>query len=475
MNYFFLQVARDIHFGDQECFYNETLEERKDNQNCSSLGDQRECEEREWCVWDYNGLGYQYQILAGPAFIAVFSVCGVAISMLADRLKTKISRVVLVAVGTATFSGGCLLMGLAQSYWQLVLLRMMIAGGESVCRPLTSAIIADIFSPTARGVANGVFSWGVYLGYGLAFLLGIELSKADLLGWGWRAPYLLAGLPGLLLSLLALTTLSDPAYSRQSTTQQGPQPAGGGGGGGGGGDSGGYLRKLWRSFSSPALALLLVAAISRQTAGYSWAYNTRPFFQTYHPTFGLGYWILLASCLGGSFGVLAGGFFSDRLVTRLGLHSRLWLLSGCTFLAAPLATATLYLPPPTSMATLVLYYLFSETWFAVLFTVIVEIVEPEVRASCIALFLFCMNQVGGNLPVLVTPIKSYLQDYRLALAFIWPGFLCLSALLFLLSSLPLCYLARERQRRPPTQQQSKSAEEPEASRNDSSQPLLDSE
>ena len=477
MNYAFPQVARDIHFGDQECFYNETFAERKDDQNCSSVGDERECEGREQCVWDYSGLGYEYQILAGPAFIAVFSVFGVGISILSDRLKNKISRVVLVALGTATFSGGCLLMGLAESYWQLVLLRMMIAGGESVCRPMTSAIIADIFSPTARGLANGVFSWGVYLGYGLAFLLGIELSKADLLGWAWRAPYLLAGLPGLLLSLLALLTLSDPAYTRDSRDTallQAPQSGGGGGGGGG------YLSKLWRSFTNPALGLLLLAAIARQTAGYCWAYNTRPFFQSYHPTFSLGYWILLASCLGGSFGVFAGGYFSDRLVTRLGLHSRLWLLSGCTMIAAPLATATLYLQPPTSMATLVIYYLFSETWFAVLFTVIVEIVEPEVRASCIALFLFCMNQVGGNLPVLVTPLKSYLDDYQLALALIWPGFLCLSALLFLLSSFPLCYLERDRQRRPPSPstpglQQSKSTPEPPASSNDSSQPLLDSE
>ena len=361
-------------------------------------------------------------------------------------------------------------MGLAESYWQLVLLRMMIAGGESVCRPMTSAIIAEVFTPSARGVANGVFSWGVYLGYGLAFLLGIELSKANLLGWDWRAPYLLAGLPGLLLSLLSLITLSDPAYARDTSLLQGHQEATPGGGGGG------YLSKLWRSFTNPALALLLIAAITRQTAGFCWAYNTRPFFQTYHPTFGLGYWILLASCLGGSFGVFAGGYFSDRLVTRLGLHSRLWLLSVCTIIAAPLAAATLYLQPPKSMATLVIYYLFSETWFAVLFTVIVEIVEPDVRASCIALFLFCMNQVGGNLPVLVTPIKSYLGDYRLALALLWPGFLCLSALLFLLSSFPLCYIERDRQRRPPTQQQqSKSTPEPEASRNDSSQALLDSE
>ena len=85
---------------------------------------------------------------------------------------------------------------------------------------------------------------------------------------------------------------------------------------------------------------------------------------------------------------------------------------GCTLLASPLAFITLYLDPPYSMGTLILYYLFAETWFAVLFTVIVEIVEPDVRATCIALFLFCMNLVGGNLPVIITPLKSYLEDYR---------------------------------------------------------------
>ena len=38
--------------------------------------------------------------------------------------------------------------------------------------------------------------------------------------------------------------------------------------------------------------------------------------------------------------------------------------------------------------------------------------RPEVRATCIALFLFCMNQVGGNLPVMVTALEPLLGGYR---------------------------------------------------------------
>ena len=65
-----------------------------------------------------------------------------------------------------------------------------------------------------------------------------------------------------------------------------------------------------------------------------------------------------------------------------------------------------------------------------------------------------MNLVGGNLPVIVSPLRSYFNDYRWfisygflllifhvslrsALYLVWPGFLSISAAIFLLASLPL--------------------------------------
>ena len=47
-----------------------------------------------------------FQILAGPAFVAVFSVSGVFISVLSDKLKASVSRVILVGCGAAVFSAG---------------------------------------------------------------------------------------------------------------------------------------------------------------------------------------------------------------------------------------------------------------------------------------------------------------------------------------------------------------------------------
>jgi len=131
------EVARDVHFGDKSCFYNETStdpDQNRSSNNCSQIQGQKECTETVDCSWEYSGLGIEYQILAGPAFVAVFSVSGVLISVLSDKLKASVSRVLLVGIGTAVFSSACLLMGFADSYWQLVLLRMLIAAGESVCR-----------------------------------------------------------------------------------------------------------------------------------------------------------------------------------------------------------------------------------------------------------------------------------------------------------------------------------------------------
>ena len=54
----------------------------------------------------------------------------------------------------------------------------------------------------------------------------------------------------------------------------------------------------------------------------------------------------------------AGGYISDRVVVRLGLHSRLWLLGLATVLATPFAALTLHLDPPAAFGTLLLYYFF---------------------------------------------------------------------------------------------------------------------
>ena len=89
-----------------------------------------------------------------------------------------------------------------------------------------------------------------------------------------------------------------------------------------------------------------------------------------------------------------------------------------------------------------LYYFCAETWFAILFTVIVEVCDPEVKSTAIAVFLFIMNNIGGNLPVIVDPLSKAL-GYREAIGLVWPGCVALSGVLFFLASVPLWRMGRQ--------------------------------
>ncbi len=83
------------------------------------------------CRWDYTGLGLDYQLLAGPAFIAVFTVSGVAIGAVADSDKSHFfaHRTRLLGAAVCLFSCSTTLMAAATEYWHLVLLRMLLAAG----------------------------------------------------------------------------------------------------------------------------------------------------------------------------------------------------------------------------------------------------------------------------------------------------------------------------------------------------------
>ena len=89
---------------------------------------------------------------------------------------------------------------------------MGIAAGEAVCRPISGSLIFEIFTPSGRGVANGIFSWGVYFGYGLAYVLGIYMTSANILDYGWRSVYVICALPGLLIGICIAIFLKDPKY-----------------------------------------------------------------------------------------------------------------------------------------------------------------------------------------------------------------------------------------------------------------------
>ena len=177
-----------------------------------------------------------------------------------------------------------------------------LAAGEAVARPVSGSLIFEVFPPSGRALANGIFSWGIYFGYGLAFVLGIYMTNADVLGYGWRSVYVICSLPGIIIGIAIMLFLQDPKYNpyaptnvqdASSTSDSSPSK--------GSSDSKAedstnqtatqqdvdfktYLKTLFDSFfKNPTLLILLTAAWARHTAGYCWAYNTRLYYAEYYP------------------------------------------------------------------------------------------------------------------------------------------------------------------------------------------------
>ena len=48
----------------------------------------------------------------------------------------------------------------------------------------------------------------------------------------------------------------------------------------------------------------------------------------------------------------------------------------------------------------------ADSWFAIIYTVIAEITPVEIHGVTTAMFLFILNNIAGNLPVIVAPLSN---------------------------------------------------------------------
>jgi len=429
-------MAQELHYGDMACFKNATIEDFG-NVTCTSIKSETECisakkddTDELLCQWNYNGQGIEYQLLAGPSFIFAFSIGGIVIGALADRFN----RIHIFVICIVLFSTSTILMGTSQYVWELVVFRLLVAFGEAACKPISAGLVVTVFPKSMHGAALGLVNWGIYFGYGISFIVGKYVPSLDILGQGWRWAYYLSGMPGFLIAFLMLLTLVDPrkhiqryasvkrveaAESEESSEEAFQEPA--------------TTTSIWndivKPFLHPCVLVLLLGACVRQTAGYSWGNNSQLYHDTYFPDFNVGLYLFGTSIIGGSIGIIVGGIVSDKVVKKVGLEARAWVLAISQLLATPLAAGVLLLEPPYNFICLLSAYAFAEMWMGVLFAILIELVPVKVCSVIVGIFLFVMNNIGGNLPVVVNPIKDSI-GYRQALFIFYPGGYLLSAIVF---------------------------------------------
>lgn len=151
----------------------------------------------------------QIAFLYGTAFVTLYTVLGLPIARLADRMV----RTTLLSGGLALWSGITALSGFAPTFGLLSFARFGVGVGEATAVPVSYSLLSDFFPPKRRAAAFGVYLGGMSLGAGLAAFIGGQMltvwpARCGELGLcairPWQAAFLVVGLPGLALALLVL-------------------------------------------------------------------------------------------------------------------------------------------------------------------------------------------------------------------------------------------------------------------------------
>lgn len=141
-------------------------------------------------------------LLTGLAFALFYTLLGLPIARLADRFD----RSRIIAASLFLWSSCTALSGLASTYASLLLLRVGVGVGEAGCNPPATSLIADVVPRSRRATAMSMFA----LGNPIGSLLGLAVGGIIAATLGWRAAFLIAGLPGIGLAIIAWLTLPEP-------------------------------------------------------------------------------------------------------------------------------------------------------------------------------------------------------------------------------------------------------------------------
>ncbi len=334
----------------------------------------------------------QFSLLTGLAFSLFYATMGLPIARWADVG----SRPFIISAGIVVWSFATALCGVTRTFWQLFLARMGVGVGEAALSPAAYSIITDSFPKSRLGLALGVYSIGVFLGSGLAFLVGgtvIEVVE----GMGglnlpvignvrpWQATFFIVGAPGIFIGLLFYLTVRDPART-------GLDPSGANPRGFSIGQVMDYIRGHKSTFTAHYLGFGLLSLAMFALLTWAPAYMIRVYEMSAREVgIYLGFTVLISN----SAGTLFSGWLTDWF-TRRGHHNAP-LRSGIVGGLGVIVPAALFSSMPSfgwSLTLLAVAFFFASFPVATSATGLQIMAPNQMRAQVTALFFLAMNLFG---------------------------------------------------------------------------------
>ena len=332
---------------------------------------------------------WQLGALSGTAFALFYTTFGIPIARWAD----KGNRVTIIALSLLIWSSATAATAFVRNFWQLFAARVVVGIGESGCSPPALSLISDYFEPKRRGKALSIYAMGVYGGTFIGLLMGGVVAQM----YGWRAAFLIVGVPGVLLALILQLTVREPprGFSEGGVVREAPPMAT-------------VMSTLAAksSFRHLALAAGLHAFVSYGVSAFYNSYLIRSHGFTVAEA---GVWLAFLVGIGGLLGTYVGGTYADKLTQRHG-DSRYMLKVPAisNLISLPFAAAAFALShTPAVLVCLFLYVCFGTMYLAPSITATYRLVMPRERALATALLFLVLNFIGIGIGPILTGFISH--------------------------------------------------------------------
>lgn len=144
----------------------------------------------------------QVGLVTGVIYGIAYATAGLPIGWLIQRT----SKVKLLALLVAVWSGVTVLCGLATQFWHLAAARALVGAAESGGAPVSLSIVHPMFAKSRRAIVSSIFFAGAGAGVIISFLAGGFIAQE----FGWRMVFFVYGAPGLLLAVVILLIAPEP-------------------------------------------------------------------------------------------------------------------------------------------------------------------------------------------------------------------------------------------------------------------------
>ncbi len=295
----------------------------------------------------------------------------------------------LIITGAVLWSLATLGTAFVHTYWALYTRRALVGVGEATFGIYAPAVLSDFYPERERNRILSIFYLAIPVGAALGYLAGGELGSL----WGWRRPFLICALPGLLIAALYALWGREPQrgasdrYRRDpARTRRDASPP-----------RAGFLRDRLLIFRNPAFltATFGLAAITFALGGISaWV----PTFLHRANGLSVANASLVVSAItvvDGIGGTIVGGWIAHRWQRTN--HRALYLVSfWSAVLTIPFGILVFFGPRGLTIPALVIaeFCIFLNN--GPINAAIVNSVHAGVRATAISINLFCIHAFGDT-------------------------------------------------------------------------------